>query len=102
MELEQPAALILASPVVALLNRAPWWQEQLFRFFLWVRPRHRINVRKFTRTKKNEKPKLVTRDEEHRRWFETVSHKLDFFTIRFFKCLRDLIDGCLDAAPGIR
>ena len=102
LELEQPEGLILASPVVALFNRPPWWQEQLFRFFLWMRPTHRINVRKWTRPKKNEPPKLVTRDESHRRWFETASHKLDLFTLRFFKCLRDLINGCLDAAPRIR
>jgi alpha-beta hydrolase superfamily lysophospholipase len=102
LELEQPAGLILASPVVALLNKPPWWQEHLFRLFLWACPTHRINVRKFTRSKKNEPPKLVTRDEEHRRWFETASHKLDLFTLRFFKCLRDLINGCSAAAPRIR
>jgi acylglycerol lipase len=102
LELEQPAGLILASPVVALLNRPPWWQEQLFRLFLWLRPTHRIDVRKLTRPKKNEPPKLVTRDEAHRRWFETASHKLDLFTVRFFKCLRDLINGCFAAAPKIR
>jgi len=102
LELEQPAGLILASPVVALQSRLPWWQEQLFRLFLWVRPKHRINVRKFTKPKKDEPPKLVTRDEEHRRWFETASHKLDLFTLRFFKCLRDMIDGCFEAASKIR
>ncbi len=102
LELEQPAGLILASPVVALQSRPPWWQEQIFRVFLWVRPTHRLDVRKFTKAKKNEKPKLVTRDEEHRRWFETASHKIDLFTIRFFKSLRDLINGCFDAAPKIR
>jgi len=102
LQLEQPAGLILASPVVALQTLPPWWQEQLFRFFLWVKPKHRIDVRKFTKPRKNEPPKLVTRDENHRRWFETVSHKLDLFTVRFFKCLRDLIAGCFEAAPRIR
>jgi len=101
-EVDLPAGLILASPVVALAQRPAWWQEQLFRFFLWVRPAHRINVRKFTKAKKNEPPKLVTRDEAHRRWFETATHKLDCYTVRFFKCLLDLIDGCFDAAPQIK
>jgi alpha-beta hydrolase superfamily lysophospholipase len=101
-EIDIPDGLVLASPVVALAHPTPWWQEQIFRLFLWTRPRQRIDVRKFTRPKKSEPPKLVTRDETHRRWFETATHKLDLFTVRFFKNLRDLIAGCLDAAPQIR
>ncbi len=101
-EVEQPAGLVLASPVVALQDRPSWWQTQVFRFLLWVRPTHRIDVRKFTRPKVNEPPKLVTRDEAHRRWFETAPHKLDIFTVRFFKCLHDLIDGCFAAASKIK
>jgi alpha-beta hydrolase superfamily lysophospholipase len=101
-EIDQPAGLVLASPVVAMPSRPPWWQEQIFRFLHWVRPTHRINVRKFTKPKKGEPPKLVTRDEAHRKWFETAPHKIDCFTIRFFRNLRDLIDGCFDDAPKIR
>jgi acylglycerol lipase len=101
-EEDQPAGLILASPVVALPGRPTWWQEVVFRFFLWVQPQHRIDVRKFSKGKKDEPPKYVTRDESHRQWFETASHKLDRFTIRFFKCLHDLISGCFAAAPLIK
>jgi len=101
-EEDQPAGLLLASPVVALPRRPAWWHEVIFRFFLWVQPRHRIDVRKFSKVKKNEPPQYVTRDEVHRQWFETASHKLDRFTIRFFKCLRDLISGCFAAAPLIK
>ncbi|HUB67323.1 MAG TPA: alpha/beta fold hydrolase [Candidatus Methylacidiphilales bacterium] len=101
-EIDQPAGLVLASPVVVMPSKPGWWREQVFRFLHWARPTHRINVRKFTKPKKNEPPKLVTRDEAHRRWFETASHKLDCFTIRFFKNLHDLIDGCLADAPKIR
>jgi acylglycerol lipase len=97
---EQPEGLILASPVVALPGKPNWWQVVVFRFFLWVRPSHRIDVRKLA--KGGEEPKLVTRDEAHRKWFETASHKLDCYTIRFFKCLLDLIEGCFAAAPKLK
>jgi acylglycerol lipase len=97
---DQPAGLILASPVVALQEQAPAWLQMLFRFLLIVRPSHRIDVRKLA--KKNEAPRRVTRDEAHREWFQTASHKLDCFTIRFFKCLHDLIAGCGTAAGLIR
>jgi alpha-beta hydrolase superfamily lysophospholipase len=101
-EIDQPAGLVLASPVVAIAAKLSWWQEQVFRLLHRMRPTHRINVRTFTRLKKDEPPKLVTRDEAHRQWFETAPHKLDCFTLRFFKNLRDLIDGCLEAASKIR
>lgn len=100
-EIDFPAGLILASPVVALANPTPFWKEALFRLFYWADPGYRLDVRKFTR-KKNEPPKLVTRDEAHRKWFETASHKLDCFTLRFFQNLRQLIAGCFEAAPKIR
>ncbi|MDB4793417.1 lysophospholipase [Methylacidiphilales bacterium] len=102
LELEQPTGLILASPVVALQNRPSWWQEQFFRFFIWARPTHRVDVRKYTKRNRDEPSKWVTRDEAHRRWYETASHRILRFTVRFFKCLRDLIEGCSEAAPKIR
>jgi acylglycerol lipase len=101
-EAEQPAGLVLASPVVVVPGKPSWWQQTIFRFFLCVRPTHRIDVTKFTkREDKNDPSKWVTRDEAHRRWFETAPHKLDSYTVRFFKCLFDLIGGCMDAAPRI-
>ena len=101
-EIDQPAGLILASPVVIMPGITPWWHEQIFRLLHWVRPTLRVNLRKFIKPKKDQPPKLLTRDEAHRQWFETAPHKLDCFTVRFFKNLRDLIDGCLEAAPKIR
>ena len=101
-EAEQPAGLVLASPVVVVPGRPSWWQQTIFRFFLWVRPTHRIDVSKFTkREDKSDPSKWVTRDEAHRRWFETAPHKLESYTVRFFKCLFELIAGCLNAAPRI-
>jgi len=100
-ESDQPAGLVLASPVVAMKAEPSWWQEQVFRFFLWVRPTHRVDVSEYTKRTDDDPSNWVTRDEAHRRWFETAPHKIDFFTVRFFKCLRDLIDGCFDAAPRI-
>jgi acylglycerol lipase len=94
-----PAGLILASPVVALQERPPWWMALLFRFLFFVRPSFRVDVRKLA--KKGEPPRHVTRDEAHREWFKTAPHKLDCFTIRFFKCLHDLIAGCFAAAGRI-
>jgi len=101
-ETDLPAGLILASPVVVLEGKQPWWREQLFRFFLWVRPTHRIDVEKFTKRDRDDPSKWVTRDEAHRRWFETAPHRITRFTVRFFKCLFDLINGCFDAAPRIK
>jgi acylglycerol lipase len=43
----------------------------------------------------------VTRDDAHRRWFSTASHKITSYTFRFFKCLFDLMGGCFEAAPRI-
>ena len=101
-EINLPDGLILASPVVALLREPNWWQEQFFRFIHLMRPAYRLNVRQWTKAQKDEPPKLVTRDEVHRRWFETASHKLDFYTLRFFKCLLELIRGCFAVAPRIQ
>lgn len=102
-EVDLPAGLVLASPVVALDGKASWWQHLVFRFFLLVRPAQRIDVSKYTKRKdRNDPSKWVTRDEAHRLWFETAPHKLDLYTFRFFKCLFDLISGCFDAAPKIR
>ena len=99
--IDQPAGLILASPVVAIAGQPAWWQEALFRLFLWLRPTHRIDVRRWAKPKKSDPPPWVTRDEAHREWFKTASHKLDRFTIRFFKNLFELIDGCDEAAPRL-
>jgi alpha-beta hydrolase superfamily lysophospholipase len=66
-----------------------------------VRPTHRVDVSEYTKRNEEDPSSWVTRDEAHRRWFQTAPHKIDFFTVRFFKCLRDLISGCFDAAPRI-
>ncbi|MCE0498291.1 MAG: alpha/beta hydrolase [Methylacidiphilales bacterium] len=101
-EIDQPAGLVLASPVVVMPSIPPWWQEQIFFFLHGIWPTLRVNLRKFIKPKKGEPPKLITRDEAHREWFETAPHKIDCFTVRFFKNLRDLIEGCLEVAPKIR
>ena len=101
-EADLPAGVVLASPVVEIKNKPTWWQEQVFRFFLWIGPEHRIDVTEYTkRNDMNDPANWVTRDEAHRRWFEASSHKINAFTVRFFKCLRDLITGCFDDAPKI-
>ena len=95
-----PAGLVLASPVIAIAEEPAWWQHLIFRFFLFVNPTHRVDVRRFT--KKGDPAKLVTRDEAHRLWFETAPHKMTTFTLRFFRNLYDLIAGCAEAAPRLR
>ncbi len=98
-----PDGLILASPVVVVPGKPGWWQRTFFRFLLWARPTHRIDVRKFTQRDRDDDPsKWVTRDEAHRTWFASAPHKLDSYTVRFFQCLFDLIGGCLDAAPQVK
>jgi len=103
LDIEQPDGVVLASPVVEIKAKPTWWQEQVFRFFLWIGPTHRIDVRQYTkRNDENDPANWVTRDEAHRRWFEASSHKINCFTVRFFKCLRDLINGCFAVAPKIK
>jgi alpha-beta hydrolase superfamily lysophospholipase len=96
------AGLILASPVIALPRRPALWQRAVFQSLLTVAPRLRINVRKLARSKKDGTVRIVTRDEAHRQWFETTSHKLDRFTLRFFRCLLGLIEGCGAAAERLQ
>ena len=98
---DQPAGLVLASPVVVVPGNPGWWQHFIFRFFLLVYPMHRVQVGKYAKRDRNVREKWITRDEAHRNWFETAPHKLGSFTIRFFKCLFDLIDGCMEAAPRV-
>jgi alpha-beta hydrolase superfamily lysophospholipase len=97
---EQPAGLILASPVVVLQERLPFWLNVIFRTLLVVWPKYRLDLRPLA--KRDKEPRLVTRDEEHRAWYAGAPHKLDVFTLRFFKQLGDLIHGCLAAATRLR
>ena len=98
---KQPEGLVLASPVVELPARPTWWQELVFRFFHWGAPMHRIDVGEYTKRNENDPSGWVTRDEAHRRWFQTAPHKVTRFTVRFFACLRELISGCFEAASNI-
>jgi acylglycerol lipase len=100
-EADQPAGVVLASPVVVVPGNPGRWQLLVFHFFLLVRPMHRVEVGKYAKRDRNVPEKWVTRDEAHRRWFETAPHKVNSFTVRFFKCLFDLIGGCLEAAPRV-
>jgi len=99
--LDQPAGAVLASPVIAVPGNPGWWQQTVFRFFLWSRPTCRVDVAKYTKRDSDDPSKWVTRDAAHRAWFEAAPHKIQRFTFRFFKCLFDLFTGCLDAAPRI-
>jgi alpha-beta hydrolase superfamily lysophospholipase len=98
---DQPAGVVLASPVVVVPGNPGFWQHVMFRFFLLVHPMHRVDVGKYAKRDRDMPDKWVTRDKAHRDWFETAPHKLGSFTIRFFKCLFDLIGGCMDAAPRV-
>jgi acylglycerol lipase len=99
--IEQPEGLVLASPVVELPAKPSWWQEMIFRFFLLVGATHRINVSEYTKRDDNDPSGWVTRDAAHRQWFQSAAHKVDRFTVRFFACLRELIEGCFAAAAHI-
>ena len=99
---DQPAGLILASPVIEVPGSPGPWQQMVFHFFLFITPRRRVDVTKYTRRDdENDPSKWVTRDEAHRQWFTTASHRITSYTFRFFKCLFDLFGGCMDAAPQI-
>ena len=84
-EEEQPEGLILASPVVAIPHQATWGQGMIFRFLTSFLPSLRINVRKLTKPKPNQPPAYVTRNEAHRKWFETAPHRVDRFTRPLFQ-----------------
>ena len=97
-----PAGLVLASPVVLVPGNPGWWRQFVFHLFLFLTPKRRINVAKYTKRDDEEDPgKWVTRDASHREWFKTAPHRITSFTFRFFKNLFDLIGGCLAAAPRI-
>jgi acylglycerol lipase len=99
---DQPAGVILASPVVEVPGNPGWWRQFVFHFFLFISPRRRIEVSKYTKREDENNPsKWVTRDEAHRRWFETSSHRITSFTFRFFKCVFDIIGGAFAAAPRV-
>jgi acylglycerol lipase len=97
---DQPTGLILASPVVAIRDRLPFWLNLAFRTMLVVWPRYRLDLRPLA--KRDKTPRLVTRDEAHRTWYATAPHKLDVFTLRFFRALQELITGCFAAAARLR
>jgi alpha-beta hydrolase superfamily lysophospholipase len=97
---DQPAGLILASPVVAIQQRPPFWLNAIFRTLLLVWPTFRIDLRPLA--KRDKVQRIVTRDEAHRTWYATAPHKLDVFTVRFFQQLEALIGGCFDAAARLR
>lgn len=101
-EHDQPDGVVLASPVIAAKNRPGWWFMQFFRFLQWWRPTYRLDLKKIVERDGDNPSKWVTRDEAHRIWFRTAPHKLDSFTVRFFKNLGELIDGCFAVAPKIR
>ena len=84
-EKELPDGLVLASPVVTVPGKPSFWQQLVFRFFTRFQPARRIDVSKYTkREDRNDPAKWVTRDEAHRRWFETAPHRLDSYTFRSF------------------
>lgn len=97
---DQPLGLILASPVVAIQQRPPFWLNAIFQTLRVVWPKFRIDLRPLA--KRDKVQRIVTRDEAHREWYATAPHKLDVFTIRFFEQLQGLIDGCFEAAARIR
>ena len=96
-----PAGLVLASPVVEVPPGPTWWQELVFRIFLWGAPRYRVNVGKYVKRTDQDEWNWVTRDEAHRHWIQTAPHRITRFTVRFFRCLRELIGGCFEAAPRV-
>jgi alpha-beta hydrolase superfamily lysophospholipase len=98
---EQPLGLVLASPVVEIRHKPTWWQDLVFRFMYWSAKLHRINVGKYTKRTNDDHSNWVTRDLAHRDWFATAPHRVTHFTVRFFACLRELIEGCFDAAPQV-
>jgi alpha-beta hydrolase superfamily lysophospholipase len=99
---DQPAGLILASPVVKVPGNPTLWRRLVFHVLLFVSPKRRVDVSKYTKRHDENDPKhWVTRDAAHRRWFETASHRITSFTFRFFKCLFDLMGGCMEAAPKL-
>jgi acylglycerol lipase len=99
---EQPAGLILASPVIIVPGNPTWLRRVTFRILHFIAPKRRVDVSKYTKRRDANDPKYwVTRDEAHREWFATASHRVTSFTFRFFKCLFDLLGGCMEAAPRI-
>jgi len=101
-QVDQPVGLILASPVIAVPGKPSWFRRFVFHFFHFFAPTRRVDVGKYTKRQDPNDPKFwVTRDPAHREWFEGASHRITSFTFRFFKCLFDLLGGCMEAARRI-
>ena len=99
---EQPDGLILASPVITVPGNPGWFRRVIFHLCFFFAPRRRVDVSKYTNRRDPDDPKYwVTRDAAHREWFMGASHRITSFTFRFFKCLFDLLSGCMDAAARI-
>jgi len=99
---EQPDGLILASPVIIVPGNPSWLRRVIFHLCLFVAPSGRVDVSKYTKRREEDDPKYwVTRDLAHRDWFMTAPHRITSFTFRFFKCLFELLNGCMEAASRI-
>jgi alpha-beta hydrolase superfamily lysophospholipase len=99
---DQPDGLVLASPVIVIPGKPTWLRRAIFHVCFFVAPQRRVDLSKYTERRDENDPQYwVTRDAAHREWFETASHRLTSFTFRFFKCLFDIIGGCMDAAPRV-
>jgi len=99
---DQPAGLILASPVIAVPGNPSWFRRLVFHLCYFFAPMRRVDVTKYTNRRDPNDPKYwVTRDASHREWFQGASHRITSFTFRFFKCLFDLFSGCVEAARRI-
>jgi alpha-beta hydrolase superfamily lysophospholipase len=100
---DQPSGLILASPVIVVPGNPSPWRRLVFHVLLFVAPRRRVDVSKYTKRRdENDPGNWVTRDAAHRSWFETSSHRITSFTFRFFKCIFELMGGCMNAAPLVK
>jgi alpha-beta hydrolase superfamily lysophospholipase len=99
---EQPAGLVLASPVVIVPGQPTLLRRVIFQVCQFLFPTRRVDVSKYTKRLDPNDPKhWVTRDGAHREWFLTAPHRVTSFTFRFFKCVFGLFGGCMDAAPRI-
>lgn len=95
-----PAGLALFAPVVEIQGELKLWQRILFHVLFRLQPTRRFSPKAFMDP--NAPPPRMTRDEEYQSAMEDAPHRIESFTLRFFREIGRMIQECGPAAANLR
>ena len=96
-----PAGVLLLAPVVEFGLDSTWWQRQVFRVFLLVRPERRIDLAAMEEDQgMDERPPLTPIPEE-REAAEAAPHRLESMTLRFLATSIRLVNASGEHLPAL-